>query len=49
MNWGDRTSSELGARFGGMLPQEVSISRVSKTLFLAFSGRFIDNLKVTHR
>ena len=30
---------------GACSPKNIFISRVSKTLFLAFSGRFIDNLK----
>ena len=31
---------------GGMLPQEIFMSRVSKTLFTIL---FFDNLKATHR
>ena len=53
MKLGDTTSTEgarfLGEVFGGLVLQEIFFSSVSKTLFLAFSGRFIDNLKATHR
>ena len=53
MKLGGTTSTE-GARFlagegWGPAPPRIFFSSISKTLFLAFSGRFIDNLKATHR
>jgi hypothetical protein len=49
---GDEANGE-GARplegFGGMPPEKNFVCRVSKTLFPAFSGKFYDNLKATHR
>ena len=48
---GNRTSAD-GARFHGGLgacsPKKSFNSRVSKMLFLALSGRYIDNLKATY-
>ena len=38
-----------GGGLGGCFSKKFFNSRVSKALFLTFSGRFVDNLKATHR
>ena len=42
-------AQESQGGLGACSPKTFYISMVSKTLYLAFSGMFIDNLKAKHR